>query len=166
MEAQAISRNQAMARRKFSERLVKLRELSNQLEENSRTTYVRYGTEHLLVSIAEQSGSEAAAILAQEGFVPEKANVELESVKGRINPNKPQLPDSAWGPSAYELFRSAEALAGRYESPCVDDEHLLLAIVQQHKSGAYELLGKLKVSQQKLENALVKRLQETAKHSS
>lgn len=161
-----MSWNQAMARRKFSERLVNLRELSNKLEESSRTTYVRYGTQHLLIAIAEQSVSEAAAILAQEGFIPEKARVELESVKGRINPNKPQPPDHVWGPTAYELFRSAEALAGRYESPCVDDEHLLLTIVQQHKSGAYELLGKLKVNQQKIENALVKKLQVTTKRPS
>ena len=153
-----------MARRKFSERLINLRELSNKLEEDNRTTYMRYGTQHLLVAIAEQAGSDAAAILAQEGFVPDKARVELESGKGKINPNRSQ-PDRTWGPSAYELFRNAEALAGRYDSACVDDEHLLLAIVQQHKSGAYELLSKLKINQQRIEGTLIKKLQETAKRS-
>lgn len=147
-----------MSRRKFSNNLVTMRELSNTLEDQSRVTYVRYGTEHMLISMSELPKSAAAALLQEEGFSSEKALVELETVKGKLNPNKPSPPESAWGPTAYELLRAAEALAGRYESDCVDDVHLLLAIVQNPKSGAHQLLKKLKINIPKLETALVKKL--------
>ena len=145
-----------MSRRKFSNNLVTMRELSKTLEDQNRMTYVRYGTEHMLISLSELPKSTAAALLSEEGFSSEKALVELEAIKGKVNPNKNQSVDSAWGPTAYELLRAAEALAGRYSSPCVDDLHLLLAIVQNPKCGAYQLLKKMKLNHQKLETALIK----------
>ena len=151
-----------MSRRKFSNNLVTLRELSKTLEDQSRLTYVRYGTEHMLISLAELPKSRAAALLSEEDFSSEKALVELEAIKGKVNPNKTQAVDTAWGPTAYELLRAAEALAGRYSSDCVDDLHLLLAIVQNPKCGAYQLLKKLKINHQRIEAALIKKLTEKA----
>jgi|GEM_PF-6802256 ATP-dependent Clp protease ATP-binding subunit ClpA len=151
-----------MSRRKFSNNLVTLRELSKTLEDQSRLTYVRYGTEHMLISMAELPKSRAAALLAEEGFSSERALLELEAVKGKLNPNKTHASDIVWGPTAYELLRAAEALAGRHSSDCVDDMHLLLAIVQTPKCGAYQLLKRLKINYQKIETTLVKKLSEKA----
>lgn len=139
-----------------------MRELSKTLEDQNRMTYVRYGTEHMLISLSELPKSPAAALLAQEGFSSEKALFELEAIKGKVNPNKNQSVDSAWGPTAYELLRAAEALAGRYSSDCVDELHLLLAIVQNQKCGAYQLLKKLKINHQKVETAIIKLISEKA----
>lgn len=139
-----------------------MRELSKTLEDQNRMTYVRYGTEHMLISLSELPKSPAAALLAQEGFSSEKALFELEAIKGKVNPNKNQSIDSAWGPTAYELLRAAEALAGRYSSDCVDELHLLLAIVQNQKCGAYQLLKKLKINHQKVETAIIKLISEKA----
>lgn len=139
-----------------------MRELSKTLEDQNRMTYVRYGTEHMLISLSELPKSPAAALLAQEGFSSEKALFELEAIKGKVNPNKNQSVDSAWGPTAYELLRAAEALAGRYSSDCVDELHLLLAIVQNQKCGAYQLLKKLKINHQKVETAIINLISEKA----
>ncbi len=151
-----------MSRKKFSETLNQLKEIVLEHEELRPLDHERYGTEHLLIALAELPNSQAAKILADEGFLPAAAIAELTAIKGKSNPNKPAPPGHASGASTSDLFRNANALAGQYNSSSVTAEHLLLAIVQRQKTGAYELLTKLNVSPQKIESALVKRLQESA----
>lgn len=58
-----------------------------------------------------------------------------------------------------DILQHARKLAGAFSNDAVESEHLLLALLQRHRSGAYALLTKLGVNQQRLENRLVEHLQ-------
>ncbi|HEY9718733.1 MAG TPA: Clp protease N-terminal domain-containing protein [Trichormus sp.] len=111
------------------------------------------GTEDLLLALFEQpSNTQPASVLATAGFEIEAAKELLPSL--RVNRQKGTVSDVSW----FGVFQRAQELARSFKSGETQSEHLLLAILQEPKSCARELLKTLKIDLEQLEDDLVREL--------
>lgn len=119
-----------------------------------------FDTEHLLLAIVtERPNCFAAQLLVESGFDVEQAQEKLQEIK-RLHEVRDYSYWCAWEIGAYLIYRHARLLAGRFNSPSIDAEHLLLMMLHRHRCGAYRFLGILGVHRQRLQNTLVRHLQE------
>ncbi len=119
-----------------------------------------FETEHLLLAIAtERPNCMATKLLIEFGFDIEKAQENLNYIKGR-HEERDYSYWCAWEIGAYSIYRHARLLAGRFQSPSIDTEHLVLMMLHRHRCGAYRFLGILGINRQRLQNKLVQHLLE------
>jgi ATP-dependent Clp protease ATP-binding subunit ClpA len=119
-----------------------------------------FDTEHLLLAIStERPNCIAAKLLIEFGFNVAKAQKNLDDLK-RLHEERDYSYWCAWEIGAYKIHRHARLLAGRFQSPSIDTEHLLLMMLHRHRCGAYRFLGVLGIHRQRLQNKLVQHLQE------
>lgn len=119
-----------------------------------------FDTEHLLLAIAtERPNSIATKLLIEFGFDAEKAQENLNDIKG-LHEERNYSYWCSWEITAYMIYRHARLLAGRLRSPSIDAEHLLLIMLHRHRCGAYRFLGILGINRQRLQNKLVQHLLE------
>ena len=119
-----------------------------------------FDTEHLLLAIAtERPNCTATKLLIEFGFEVEKAQEKLKDIK-RLHEDRNYSYWCAWEIGAYCIYRHARLLAGRLQSPSINTEHLLLMMLHRHRCGAYRFLGLLGIHRQRLQNELLKHLQE------
>ncbi len=126
---------------KFTERAERALNNAAKLAENLGHTYI--GSEHILLSLAEEGGSGAAAILLKRDVDGEKIKKAIKEytgfgVKTSLNPKD-------MTPRCRRIVEGSYRVSQRYGALRIGTEHILLAICEEKDSVALKILGKLNV---------------------
>ncbi|MCD7738979.1 MAG: ATP-dependent Clp protease ATP-binding subunit [Lachnospiraceae bacterium] len=117
----------------------------------ARTTGQGYvGCEHILLGLALETGSTAAAVLADNGVDAEKIK-ELIREQIALNSGDTALVDrEKYSPRAMSVLQLADEIADRFESERIGTEHLLLGIIREGQNVALRLMNTLGINIQKV----------------
>ncbi len=117
----------------------------------ARTTGQGYvGCEHILLGLALETGSTAAAVLTDNGVDAEKIK-ELIREQIALNSGDTVLVDrEKYSPRAMSVLQLADELAERFESERIGTEHLLLGIIREGQNVALRLMNTLGINIQKV----------------
>ena len=124
---------------KFTERAERALNNAVKLAENLGHTYI--GSEHILLSLAEDGGAGAAAILLKHDVDNEKIKRAVKEytgfgVKTNLNPKD-------MTPRCRRIVEGSYKVSVRYGATRIGTEHILLAICEEKDSVALKILRKL-----------------------
>ena len=105
-------------------------------------TYI--GTEHILLGLAQEGGGVAATALRNAGLKTDELGKRIKEASGYSRPRT--LTPSDFTPRAKRVMQNAVIIASRSGSSYVGTEHLLLSIIQEDDSYAYNFLSELNVN--------------------
>lgn len=111
------------------------------------------GTEHLLLGLAQQEGSFAMVFLTRFGVGINNLRRSVDFIIGKGD--KPSPETLSFTPRAKRAMDTAIYEAGKFGSPVVYSEHLLLGIVRYDDSIASGVLESLSVNSKKAEQEIV-----------
>ena len=105
-------------------------------------TYI--GTEHILLGLAKEGSGVAATALRNAGLKTDELEKRIKEASGYSRPRT--LTPSDFTPRAKRVMQNAVIIASRSGSSYVGTEHLLLSIIQEDDSYAYNFLSELNVN--------------------
>ena len=140
---------------KFTERAERALNNAVKIAENLGHTYI--GSEHILLSLAEESGAGAAAILSKHGIDKEKILRAIKEYSGYGT--KTSLNPKDMTPRCRRIVEGSYRASVRYGAVRIGTEHILLAICEEKESVALKLLKKLDADLE----ALIDEIQTTLK---
>jgi ATP-dependent Clp protease ATP-binding subunit ClpC len=142
----------------FTDQAVKVVMLAQ--EEARRFNQASVGTEQLLLGLVREKNSLAAQVLIEAGITLEGAQQAVLEISGRGNGSVPS--DIPFTPKTKQVleqaFQEAHQLTERYIAP----HHLLLALTNDPKSVAAQVLLRLGVNLSDLRNHLIRSLGEAS----
>jgi ATP-dependent Clp protease ATP-binding subunit ClpC len=123
-------------------------------QEEARLLSHQYlGTEHLLLGLIREERGAAAQGLESIGIDLDSVRVQVEAFVGWGD----QRPSGhiPFTPNAEAALQLSSRLAGTFADPCIDTEHLLLAIIGGNENSAVQVLRALNVDLDTLSVLLV-----------
>ena len=145
---------------KFTERAERALNNAVKLAENLGHTYI--GSEHILLSVAEEGGAGAAAILLKRDVDNEKIKKAIKNysgfgVKTNLNPKD-------MTPRCRKIVEGSYRVSVRFGASRIGTEHILLAICEEKDSVALKILGMLGVDIDSLAEEIQSGLKLAEKH--
>jgi ATP-dependent Clp protease ATP-binding subunit ClpB len=142
---------------KFTERSQDALQYAQELAQSNNNSQIE--VEHLLLSLLEQEESLSEIILSQMGVdvssLKEKLKDEL-SLLPKMYATTNQAPQIYLSPTLGNVLSSAEKEAQALKDEYVSVEHLLIAITESKDTKAGKILHNLKVTKEKIYQALTK----------
>jgi len=142
---------------KFTERSQDALQYAQELAQSNNNSQIE--VEHLLLSLLEQEESLSEIILSQMGVdvssLKEKLKDEI-SLLPKMYATTGQIPQIYLSPALGSLLSSAEKEAQALKDDYVSVEHLLIAIVESKDTKVGKMLQNLKVTKEKIYQALTK----------
>lgn len=131
---------------KFTESAGKALENALHLAEEFGHTYI--GSEHILLALAEDKGSQAAEMLARCGVDNEKIRNAIVDYSG--SGEKTKLTPRDLTPKCRKIISDAYEISVSNGASQVDTEHILTTLCEEKRSVASEILRKLRVNLKKI----------------
>ncbi|MCB9851133.1 MAG: hypothetical protein H6817_10575 [Phycisphaerales bacterium] len=128
--------------RKFSERVEKVVKLASKIAREYELEYV--GTEHILLAIRRDGTGLGAKVLADRGISEEQLKAEVDKLVKKSMEDTWVFGRLPGTPHFRNVVAAALEQAEKMEADMLRTEHLLLALLKEHGSVAYEALRNLK----------------------
>lgn len=109
------------------------------------------GTEHLLLGLMKEGSGVAAVALRQAGLDTEQLENKIKEASGTGSPVT--LTPADFTPRSKRVMQNAVLIAARTGSSYVGTEHLLISIMQESDSYAYNILTELNVNKNTVMNS-------------
>lgn len=132
--------------RGFTQKANKALNLAISSAEEMGHTYI--GTEHLLLGLIKEGSGVAATALEEAGLTAEKLEEKIVESSGKGYPVT--LTPNDFTPRSKRVMQNAVIIASKCNGSYVGTEHLLLSIMQESDSYAYNFLSELNIDPEKL----------------
>ncbi len=133
----------------FTSKANKALNLAMELAGDMGHTYI--GTEHLLLGLAREGSGVAAVALNQAGLDADELENKIQEASGTGTPRT--LTPRDFTPRSKRVMQNAVMIAARTGSSYVGTEHLLISIMQETDSYAYNFLNELNVNKNTVMNS-------------
>ncbi|MCD6413657.1 MAG: ATP-dependent Clp protease ATP-binding subunit [Elusimicrobia bacterium] len=134
---------------KFTKRAQKILYNANEIAKGMNHSYV--GSEHILLGLLSLSDGVAVNILSSLGVDLGKMGSDIRSLLGQGD-NLLQIGPIPFSPRAKRIIQTAVEEAQAQGQPFVGTEHILLAILREGQSGAYQILKSYGITYEKVLN--------------
>ncbi len=145
---------------KFTERAE--RALNNTVKVAEKLGHTYIGTEHILLSLANEGACGAAAVLEKKGINSEKISEKIKEYSGYGS--KTTLNPKDMTPRCRSVVENSYRLSVKYGSLRIGTEHILLAILDEKESVAVKLLRELGIDPELLIDEIQTTLRIAEKH--
>ncbi len=132
---------------KFTKRAQKILFNANEIAKEMNHSYV--GSEHILLGLLSLSDGVAVNILTSLGVELKKMSEDIRSLLGQGD-NLLQIGPIPFSPRAKRIIQTAVEEAQGQGQPFVGTEHILLAILREGQSGAYQILKSYGITYEKV----------------
>ena len=133
----------------FTSKANKALNLAMELAGDMGHTYI--GTEHLLLGLAKEGSGVAAVALRQAGLDADELENKIQEASSAGTPRT--LTPRDFTPRSKRVMQNAVMIAARTGSSYVGTEHLLISIMQETDSYAYNFLTELNVNKNTVMNS-------------